>query len=127
MGIQRSCRQHAITSSAVSGQIVRCQIDKFEASRIYAQARHLLSQGPIADRPWSSMGYGLGLMIDLKSPLGLCYGHTGTGPGSTTATYMFGDLPIARTISVFAAVDDEGAVERDVLSLADRFNSVPDA
>jgi D-alanyl-D-alanine carboxypeptidase len=86
----------------------------------------LLSQGPIADRPWNSMGYGLGLMIDLQSPQGRCYGHTGTGPGSTTATYIFDALPIARTISVFAAVDDEGAVERDVLSLAERFNSVPD-
>ena len=86
----------------------------------------LLSQGPIADRPWKSMGYGLGLKIDLKSPLGLCYGHTGTGPGSTTATYIFNALPIARTISVFAAIDDEGVVERDVLSLAERFNLPPD-
>jgi D-alanyl-D-alanine carboxypeptidase len=86
----------------------------------------LLSQGPIAGRPWNSMGYGLGLMIDLNSPLGHCYGHTGTGPGSATATYRFKALPIVRTISVFSAVDDEGAVERDVLSLAERISSVPD-
>jgi D-alanyl-D-alanine carboxypeptidase len=85
----------------------------------------LLSKGP-TNRPWNAMGYGLGLMIDLKSPLGVCFGHTGAGPGSTAATYIFKDLPIAQTISVFAAVDDEGAVERDLFSLAKRFNSVPD-
>lgn len=79
----------------------------------------VLSLIPVADRPWNSMGYGLGLMIDLKSPLGPCYGHTGSGPGSTTATYIFNSLPISRTISVFAAVDDQGAVEREVLSLCD--------
>jgi CubicO group peptidase (beta-lactamase class C family) len=86
----------------------------------------LLSPGPVADRPWNSMGYGLGLMIDLKSPLGPCYGHTGTGPGSTTATYIFDAHSIARTISVFAPVDDQGAVERAALSLAERFKSVPE-
>jgi D-alanyl-D-alanine carboxypeptidase len=86
----------------------------------------LFFDGPIEDRPWNSMGYGLGLMIDLKSPLGSCYGHTGSGPGSTTATYIFNALPKALTISVFAAVEDQGAVEREVLSLAQRFNSVPD-
>jgi D-alanyl-D-alanine carboxypeptidase len=83
----------------------------------------LLSQGPVADRPWNSAGYGLGLMIDLKSPLGPCYGHTGTGPGSTTAAYIFSAPPIARTISVFSTVDDQGTVERDVLSLAERFKN----
>jgi D-alanyl-D-alanine carboxypeptidase len=96
----------------------------------YLESMHnpvtLLSQGPVANRPWNSTGYGLGLMIDLKSPLGPCYGHTGTGPGSTTATYIFDLLSIARTISVFAPVDDQGAVERDVLSLAERFKSVPE-
>jgi D-alanyl-D-alanine carboxypeptidase len=84
----------------------------------------LFSQRPAGDRPWNSMGYGLGLMIDLKSPLGPCYGHTGTGPGSTTATYIFSAPPIARTISVFSTVDDQGAVERDLLSLAEQFKSV---
>jgi CubicO group peptidase (beta-lactamase class C family) len=86
----------------------------------------LLSQGPMPDRPWNSMGYGLGLMVNLKAPIGLCYGHTGTGPGSTTATYIFNELRIPRTISVFAVANDEGAVERDVLSMTARFNAVPD-
>jgi D-alanyl-D-alanine carboxypeptidase len=80
----------------------------------------MLSKSGFPNRPWNSAGYGLGLMIDLHSPLGPCYGHTGEGPGSTTATYRFEALPGARTVSVFATVEDQSTVEREVLALAKR-------
>jgi D-alanyl-D-alanine carboxypeptidase len=77
-----------------------------------------VSETSIANRPWNSAGYGLGLMIDIHSPLGPCYGHTGTGPGSTTATYWFEGLPQKTTVAVFAGIEDQGSVERQVLALA---------
>ncbi|HEY0800377.1 MAG TPA: hypothetical protein VGD54_06005, partial [Steroidobacteraceae bacterium] len=69
---------------------------------------------------WNTAAYGLGLMIDLQSPIGACYGHTGAGPGSTTATYFFADLPRTRTASVFAALEDQGVVERETITLAEQ-------
>jgi hypothetical protein len=45
MGIPRPCRQHAITGSAVSRQIVRWRIDTVEVSRMYAQSRHAAFAG----------------------------------------------------------------------------------
>jgi D-alanyl-D-alanine carboxypeptidase len=80
----------------------------------------MISQSGFPNRPWNSVGYGLGLMIDLQSPLGPCYGHTGEGPGSTTATYRFEALPGARTVSVFTAIEDQGTAEREALALAKR-------
>jgi len=80
----------------------------------------MISNSGIPDRPWNIAGYGLGLMIDLRSPLGPCYGHTGQGPGSSTATYRFEALEGARTVSVFAATEDQGTVEREALALAKR-------
>jgi D-alanyl-D-alanine carboxypeptidase len=77
----------------------------------------MISQSGIPNRPWHSFGYGLGLMIDMRSPFGPCYGHTGEGPGSTTATYWFEEMPRKRTVSVFAGVQDQGNIERQVLAL----------
>jgi D-alanyl-D-alanine carboxypeptidase len=82
--------------------------------------RFAISEGALPNRPWNSSGYGLGLMIDLRCPLGPCYGHTGTGPGSTTATFWFEALPGKRTVSVFAGIEDQGIVEREILALAGR-------
>jgi CubicO group peptidase (beta-lactamase class C family) len=78
----------------------------------------MISNSGFPDRPWNSAAYGLGLMIDLHSPLGPCLGHTGEGPGSTTATYRFDALPGARTVAVFASIEDPGEVERNALALA---------
>ena len=33
----------------------------------------------LPDRPWKTAGYGLGLMMDIASPHGLCIGHSGQG------------------------------------------------
>ena len=46
----------------------------------------------LPDRPWRTAGYGLGLMMDIASPHGLCIGHSGQGPDSVAAAYHFPDL-----------------------------------
>ncbi|MEA3140559.1 MAG: hypothetical protein QOK23_2728 [Gammaproteobacteria bacterium] len=80
----------------------------------------MISNSGFPGRPWNTAGYGLGLMIDLRSPSGPCYGHSGQGPGSTTATYLFEALEGSRTVSVFAEVNDPGSAEGEVLALAKR-------
>jgi CubicO group peptidase (beta-lactamase class C family) len=95
------------------GLLKKSLLNSMRESVLITNARH-------ADRPWNTAGYGLGLMIDVRSPLGACYGHTGQGPGSTTATYRFEALKVARTVSVFAAADDQGSVEREALAVAMR-------
>ena len=73
--------------------------------------------GPVAGRPWRSPAYGLGLMTDDASPLGRCLGHSGAGPGSTSAAYHFPDLDPPRTAAAFAPVDDIAIVERTALGV----------
>lgn len=69
-------------------------------------------------RPWRTAGYGLGLMIDIASPLGLSIGHSGQGPGSVSAAYCFPDLDPPRTVAAFAPGMDQGVVERAVVDTA---------
>jgi len=69
-------------------------------------------------RPWRTAGYGLGLMIDVASSLGLCIGHTGQGPDSVSAAYHFPDLDPTRTVSAFAPVTDQAIAECAVLEIA---------
>ena len=74
--------------------------------------------GALPNRPFVTPTPGTGLMIDPDGPLGMWFGHSGGGPGSVCAVYHFPDLSPARSVSVFADADDEGAVERRVLELA---------
>jgi CubicO group peptidase (beta-lactamase class C family) len=74
----------------------------------------------LPDRPWRTAGYGLGLMMDIASPHGLCIGHSGQGPDSVAAAYHFPDLDPPRTVAAFAPTDDQGIVERAVLEEAGR-------
>jgi len=74
----------------------------------------------LPDRPWKTAGYGLGLMMDVASPLGLCIGHSGQGPDSVAAAYHFPDLDPPRTVAAFAPTDDQGIAERAVLEAAAR-------
>ena len=77
---------------------------------------------PIPGRPWKSGNYGLGLMIGQGEPLGAYVGHTGGGPGSTSAVYQrAGSLAGASnrfTGAAFAPVDDPGIVEARAMELA---------
>ncbi len=77
--------------------------------------------GPFPGRPFRVPSYGLGIMIDTAGPLGRCMGHTGQGPGSTSAIYHFPDLKPRRTVAVFTPVDGnvaQGLLEERVLELA---------
>lgn len=74
----------------------------------------------LKDRPWRTAGYGLGLMMDIASPHGLCIGHSGQGPDSVSAAYHFPDLDPPVTVAAFSPTDDQGIVERAVLDEAGR-------
>jgi hypothetical protein len=69
----------------------------------------------LKERPWKTAGYGLGLMMDIESPHGLCIGHSGQGPDSVAAAYHFLDLDPPPTVAAFSTTDDQGIVERAVL------------
>lgn len=81
--------------------------------------------GPLPGRPWETTGYGLGLMIGRMAAAGLAVGHSGAGPGSVAAVYHFPGLPVARTVAVFTAADDEGVTEHEAARLA-ALDSTPD-
>ncbi len=71
--------------------------------------------GPIAGRPWTAPGYGLGLMIgEVANGLTRC-GHTGVGPGSVLAVYHGVSGAHVATCAVFSGGDDEGRVEAEAL------------
>jgi CubicO group peptidase (beta-lactamase class C family) len=76
----------------------------------------------LKDRPWRTAGYGLGLMMDIASPLGLCIGHSGQGPDSVAAAYHFPDLDVPLTVAAFAPTDEQGIAERAVLDEAARLS-----
>jgi D-alanyl-D-alanine carboxypeptidase len=74
--------------------------------------------GRLPVRPWETTGYGLGLMIGQMTSAGIAMGHSGTGPGSVSAVYHFGDRTTPCTVAAFAQGDDEGATENKVMRLA---------
>jgi CubicO group peptidase (beta-lactamase class C family) len=81
--------------------------------------------GSLPDRPWRSTGYGLGLMIG-QCEVGIgetgrttsadYIGHTGGGPGSSSAVYQ--QVDGSRAAAVFAAVEASGLVEHHAMALA---------
>jgi hypothetical protein len=71
-------------------------------------------------RPWSTAGYGLGVMMDIATPLGRCFGHSGEGPGSVCAVYHFPDIDPQRTVGAFAPHGDEAVVEHLTIETAGR-------
>lgn len=77
-------------------------------------------EAELEDRPWRTAGYGLGLMVDVASPHGLCIGHSGQGPDSVAAAYHFPELNPQLTAAAFAPGDAQGVVERAVLDEAAR-------
>lgn len=82
-------------------------------------ARHPVG-GPVAGRPWTTPGYGLGLMIGGVTGGVALAGHTGGGPGSVVAVYHLPSAAPPRTAAAYAPGDDQGLVEgRCVLSLAE--------
>lgn len=87
-----------------------------EAAQAMRQVRVLGAEVP--GRPWQKTGYGLGLMIGEMAVGGRVYGHSGGGPGSTSALYCFTDLPDRPIVAVFAQGNDEGIAEYEAERLA---------
>lgn len=75
--------------------------------------------GPIADRPWKTPAYGLGLMIGETTGGELIAGHTGGGPGSTIAVYHRLDSPTG-TAAAFEPDGTDATVEEACVDLLRR-------
>lgn len=78
--------------------------------------------GAVPGRPWQTARYGLGVMVGEGVPPGLYVGHSGGGPGSTSAVYRLaataGDgrsLPVG---AAFAPIEAPGMVEARAMALA---------
>lgn len=71
--------------------------------------REMLETVPVGQvHPWmTTPSYGLGLMIDSDNRFGMVAGHTGGGPGYSTAAYHFPDMQGGRVTSV-ALVNRDG-------------------
>jgi CubicO group peptidase (beta-lactamase class C family) len=78
--------------------------------------------GAIPGRPWKTVNYGLGLAIGQGEPSGDYVGHTGGGPGSTSAVYQRTEgttgAHVRCTAAAFAPVDNPGMVEARAMELA---------
>jgi D-alanyl-D-alanine carboxypeptidase len=85
--------------------------------------------GSLPDQPWRSTGCGLGLMIgqceigqdeignsEIGDFVADCIGHTGGGPGSSSAVYQ--QIGGSRTAAAFAPLEAPGFVERHAMTLA---------
>jgi CubicO group peptidase (beta-lactamase class C family) len=72
--------------------------------------------GPIPGSPWTSPGYGLGLMHGGVEGQRMLSGHTGAGPGSVVAVYhCASDADAVSCCAVFDEDANEGAVEAEVV------------
>ncbi len=71
---------------------------------------HRLGQ-EIEGRPWSTHGYGLGLMMGTVTGLGPAMGHSGAGPLNVAAVYHFPEMATPITCAAFAPGDNEAAAE----------------
>lgn len=70
----------------------------------------MLVGAPVAENhPWMvKPAYGLGVMMDTASPHGVVAGHTGGGPGYSTAAYSFANVA-GKPVSVVALVNRDGS------------------
>lgn len=74
--------------------------------------------GAIEGRPWSRIGYGLGLMMGQVQDAGPAIGHSGVGPGTVSALYAYPELPGCPVACAFAQGGDEAPCEWEALRLA---------
>lgn len=79
----------------------------------------LVVGGPIAGRPWTRPGYGLGMMVGVCDGRPVA-GHTGGGPDSVIAVYRDTEAAGSRTVAAFSTGDDAASVERAALALLSR-------
>ena len=73
--------------------------------------------GAIPGRPWTTCGYGLGLMSGTTHD-GRSIGHSGVGPFCVNAVYHFPDRHDPITVATFGDGSNEASVEHRVVALA---------
>ncbi|MDB3935514.1 beta-lactamase family protein [Granulosicoccus sp.] len=73
--------------------------------------------GPIPERPWENVGYGLGIAVGKMKDVGTTIGHIGVGPFSVSAVYHYPDRVYPITIACFTNGSTEGDVEFAALEL----------
>jgi CubicO group peptidase (beta-lactamase class C family) len=74
--------------------------------------------GAVPGRPWSTIGYGLGLMIGAMEGVGRVAGHSGVGHDTVSALYAFLDMPGRPIVAAFAQGVDEGVAEHEAVRRA---------
>jgi D-alanyl-D-alanine carboxypeptidase len=88
----------------------------------------MLEPVPVGEtHPWmNEPSYGLGLMIDPANRFGVVAGHTGGGPGYSTAAYHFPDAGGRRVTSVALANRDGSDIATDIaFSMVERVAGTP--
>jgi CubicO group peptidase (beta-lactamase class C family) len=88
-----------------------------EGTRSAMKTMHALG-GSIAGRPWTRIGYGLGLMMGEMGDAGAAFGHSGVGHDSVSSLYCFSELPGSPVVAVFGQGTDEGITEAEAVRLA---------
>lgn len=88
-----------------------------ERARSAMKTMHALG-GSIAGRPWTKIGYGLGLMMGEMGDAGPVFGHSGVGHDSVSSLYCFSELPGNPVVAVFGQGTDEGITEAEAMRLA---------
>ncbi len=88
----------------------------FEKDRFRLVAQSLVADptdlgGAVAERPWSSAAYGLGVMCGTMVGTGPVVGHSGGGPFSVSATYRTSGPVGPRSACAFAGGRDEAVAE----------------
>jgi len=88
-----------------------------EYARSAMKTMHALG-GSIAGRPWTKIGYGLGLMMGEMGEAGTVFGHSGAGHDSVSSLYCFSGLPGSPVVAVFGQGTDEAITESEAVRLA---------
>jgi CubicO group peptidase (beta-lactamase class C family) len=88
-----------------------------EGARSAMKTMHTLG-GSIAGRPWTRIGYGLGLMMGEMGDAGTAFGHSGVGHDCVSSLYWFSEPPGSPVVAVFGQGTDEGITEAEAVRLA---------
>jgi CubicO group peptidase (beta-lactamase class C family) len=88
-----------------------------QGARSAMKTMHALG-GSVAGRPWTRIGYGLGLMMGEMGDAGAVFGHSGVGHDCVSSLYCFSGLPGSPVVAVFGQGTDEAITETAAMRLA---------